>query len=308
MLPFEEAEQALRTSAVAAETQRDILVAEGPEASSYLHGQLSQNVDQLAEGTSAWSLLLEPTGRVTGWGRITRVGPEAFWIDFDPGTGEAVLARLERFKLGTKATFDLRTSVPTVAVRGPQSPQGDDLRRAAQSAADTIVADVGWPGTNGADLLAATLEALGPALEDLGVALVSPDVIELERVEAGRPAMGAEFGEKTIPAETGVVDRSADFAKGCYVGQELVARIDSRGNNTPRRVHPVRLAAGTVPAIGDELRVDGESVGVFTSVAAATDHVAALASVKRGVEAPAAAVVTVDGNEVPARIEPIHWA
>lgn len=313
MLSFDESEHALRNEAMAAEIVRDVVVVEGPEAAGYLHGQLSQNVEGLAEGASAWSLLLEPVGRVTSWLRITRVGSEEYWLDTDPGAGEATLARLERFKLRTKATFALSTSLPSIAIRGTNSPAAISFAADLDSMTHRVIAvDLDWPGSIGVDLLGADLAgadqtALTNLLAEAGVPLGDQAVIELERVESGRPAMGAEFAEKTIPAETGVVDRSADFTKGCYVGQELVARVDSRGNNTPRTVHPVRLAAGMAPIIGSDLVVDGAPIGVITSVASGRDHVAALASIKRGVEVPLAAQVEIDGQLAMAEVSAVHW-
>lgn len=305
-LTLEQSERALRSTAVAAVSSRDVVVVDGPEAASYLQGQMSQNVERLAEGSSAWSLLLEPTGRVTSWCRITRLSPELFWIDTDPGAGEPTLERLERFKLRTKATFELRPAVPMIAVRGPLSPSAADMAPAVGEGCVAI--DLEWPGAIGVDLLGVDPGEFGEVLASRDIPVGPPAIAEVERVESGRPAMGHEFGEKTIPAETGIVDQSADFTKGCYVGQELVARVDSRGNNTPRTVHPVRLAAGNVPSVGDELWVDGSPVGVFTSVASASGHVAGLASIKRGTEIPTTATVEIDGEQVSAEISTVHWS
>ncbi len=318
-LSFEESEKAFREAAIAAPARRDVLVIDGPEAAGYLQGQISQNAEGLDEGTSAWTLLLEPNGRVTAWGRLSRVGPETFWFDTDEGAGSVTLERLERFKLRTKATFALHESVPTVVVRGPETPSASDLYAAVSDALadastgsdlDRVVAvQLDWSTSVGVDLLGLDLwvTEVADALASAGLALGDAAIVDLDRVEAGRPAMGHEFGEKTIPAETGVVQRSVDFTKGCYVGQELVARIDSRGNNTPRSVNSARLAPGHVPRVGDELLLDGEPVGLITSVAVATDHVAALASIKRGVEVPAQLTLEVDGAPVMASVEAPHW-
>jgi folate-binding protein YgfZ len=102
---------------------------------------------------------------------------------------------------------------------------------------------------------------------------------EAARIEAGWPAMGAEIvpGE-TIPAETGIAPVAVDFKKGCYPGQELVERMDSRGADAPRRLRILDVADGAAP--GDPIEVDGRSVGVLTSVAGRR----ALGYVKRGVE------------------------
>jgi len=99
--------------------------------------------------------------------------------------------------------------------------------------------------------------------------------LERLRVEVAWPAMGAEILEGTIPGETGILDGAVSFTKGCYPGQELVERMDSRGAGAPRGLVPVSVAAGSAP--GDAVVVDGVEIGVLTSVAGEV----AIASVKR---------------------------
>lgn len=125
---------------------------------------------------------------------------------------------------------------------------------------------------------------------------------ERRRITAGVPALGRELDEHTIPAEAGaaVIQRSVSFTKGCYTGQELVARVDSRGSNTPRKLRRLSIESGIVEA-GASLSVGGREVGRLTSVAAAGAGAVALAYVKR--DAPAEAFdAQVDG--LAARVEP----
>ena len=109
-----------------------------------------------------------------------------------------------------------------------------------------------WPGVEGVDLLGPD-GAPGIDLPEAG-----PEALEALRVEAGVPAMGAEVHEGTIPAELGqwVIDASVSFTKGCYTGQELVARIDSRGGNVPRPVRGLLLDGAA--SVGAAVLVDGE--------------------------------------------------
>lgn len=306
MLNLTESEVALRSGRVAAVTVRDIVVVDGPEAASYLHGQVSQNIEGMDIDSSAWTLLLEPAGRVTAWARVSRLSEEVFWIDVDVGAGEAMLARLVRFKLRTKATFELRSDVESTAIRGPEALTVVEIRSklGESPSGDAVVAGLEWPKSSGADVLGLDAET---AHVLLGLELGDPAVVELERIESGRPAMGREFAEKTIPAETGVVNHSADFAKGCYVGQELVARVDSRGNNTPRTVHPASMQTALVPAAGAELTLAGDLVGTVTSAAARAEGVAALVSIKRGVEIPAVLQVGVEGELVDIAVAEVDW-
>ncbi len=255
---------------------RDVVIAEGPETAGYLHGQLSQDITGLVVGDSAWSLLLEPQGKIVALLRVTRSADDRFLLDVDSGWGEAVVTRLTRFKLRTKCELTLQTW-PGIAWRGPG---------AAAIAADApIVAPAGWTGIEATDVV-------GPDV--VGEASIDAHQYETLRIAARWPAMGAELDSSTIPAASGIVEESVSFTKGCYTGQELVARIDSRGSNTPTRLvrvvadPPVRLA------VGDRLTVAGEAAGVITS-ASATEPIA-LAYVKRAVEVPGRADVN-DGEE-----------
>ena len=201
--------------------ERDVVRIEGPDAEAYLQGQLSQDVAALGDGGSVWTFVLQPQGKVDAWFRLTRLGDGVFEADIDAGHGEALLARLQRFLLRTKAELSAAT-VPMVAVRGG----------VIEAPAGSRAADPAWPGITGVDLLGADV------LPD-GVAPWTLEDLERTRIECGVPAMGAELTEATIPAEAGVVGRSVSFTKGCFTGQELVARIDSRGGNVPRHLRGV---------------------------------------------------------------------
>lgn len=219
--------------------ERDVIDVTGPDAASYLQSQLSQDLRPMIDGDRAWSFVLQPTGKVEALVRVHRISAEHLRVDVDHGFGEIVLARLARFKIRVAADLALST-VPCVAVRGGDTP---------------------------VDLLGD--EAVPPS----GVAQGSLADFELARIEAVWPAMGAEIvpGE-TIPAETGVTDVAVSFTKGCYPGQELVERMDSRGASAPRLLQRVAVAVGTEP--GDSL---ADGAGIVTSV----QGTAALALVKR---------------------------
>ena len=117
------------------------------------------------------------------------------------------------------------------------------------------------------------------------------------RVAAVWPAMGRELDDKTIPGETGLIDRAVSFTKGCYTGQELVARIDSRGGNVPRHLRRLVLGADGVPE-GAAVEVDGKERGRLTSVEGGE----ALAYVQRDVVPPADVEVVWDGGRTTAQV------
>jgi folate-binding protein YgfZ len=271
-----------------------VVSAQGPEAGAYLQGQLSQDVASLAVGASTWSLLLAPTGKLDAWLRVTRTDEEAYLLDLPGSDPAAVLARLERFKLRT--AVDLEVLDRTVlAVRGPGA---EALARGAAGPGD-LVLPAGWPGVEGVDVI-----GQAPAVP-AGVAEVAFVDLEALRVECGVPLLGAELGPETIPAEAGawVIEASVDFAKGCFTGQELVARIDSRGGVVPRPVRALRIAGSSVPPAGACLRSGGKDVGRVTSSARSPAlGPVALGIVARAVEPGGEVTVCWDGQESTATV------
>jgi folate-binding protein YgfZ len=275
--------QAMRSSVVAFELVRDVASVSGPDARSWLQGQLSQDVLGIERGEAVDSLLLGPEGRIVALVRVSAPGEDELWMDCEQGLGEAVIERLRRFKLRVKAdltSFECRG----LALRGPRA--GEVAARAGE-AADLSALPWRWSGDDGWDLL-------GPSVvlpED--VPLGSDEAAAAARIAAGIPRHGRELTDRTIPHEVGVVERAVSFTKGCYTGQELVARLDSRGARTPRRlrgvVFPDFAAASGSPEAGTELRSAGKVVGELTSVAMspATGSPIALALVRREVDPPA---------------------
>jgi folate-binding protein YgfZ len=252
----------------AAWIERDVVRAHGPDTTTFLQGQLSQDIESMASGDSRWSLLLAPTGKVDAWLRVTKVGDDDdFFLDTDGGWGDAIVTRLERFKLRTKCELEPVSGWQCLAVRGT-------------TLDDPTARQIVWPGVEGVDLL--------------GQAVTSPAHLGLDqgayerlRIESGVPAMGRELTDATIPVEAGqwLIDASVSFTKGCYTGQELVARIDSRGGNAPRPVRGLRLSA---PApVGAEITLDGKHVGNITS----SHDTVALAPLPRSVVPPAEVLV-----------------
>jgi folate-binding protein YgfZ len=257
----------------AAALDRDVVVVRGPDAATYLQGQLSQDVAALDVGASAFSLLLQPQGKVDAWVRVTRLADDAFALDVDAGWGEHVLARLKRFLLRVKVDLEV-VDWPVTAVLDGAGPVPDGAWQ--------VVAELGGGGV---DLLNAGIPE--------GATVVA-DYDDL-RIRAGVPRMGRELDESTIPAAAGIVDRSVSFTKGCYTGQELVARIDSRGDKVPTKLR--RLTGDVVD--GATLHVGDREVGRVTSVGRGV----ALAYVRREVEPPADVEARWDGGGTTVRIE-----
>lgn len=242
--------------------RRDVVSVRGSDSVSYLQGQISQDVEQLAVGESSWSLILQPQGKVDAWFRITRSATDSFLLDVDEGFGELLLARLRRFLLRVDVELDLNT-------------WDFHAHSAPVQAGSPIVAPASW---------GSGFDVIGPDLPNPDEDSMSEQDYDERRIRAGVPAMGAELTSDTIPAEAGVVEMSVSFTKGCYTGQELVARMNSRGNNAPRRLRVVE-GGGEPPDVGASLFADGSEIATVTSVAPATgdspDTWVALAFVKR---------------------------
>lgn len=294
----------LTTEPAAVRLERDIVRVSGADAVSYLQGQISQDVAALAEGQSAWSLVLQPQGKVDAWFRITRVPADSdaedgddgpvFALDLDAGFADQLIDRLNRFKLRVKVDID-RVDGDMVAVR-TNSPSEDFVSAQSQSRSDGPYVDLMAPPFSGTGV---DLIGRGLAVPDQ-LTEVSAEAYEILRIEAGMPKMGAELTENTIPAAAGIVDLSASFTKGCYTGQELVARVDSRGSNTPTHLRVLRSEGEML--VGD---VIGDDQGTITSAAAhPLGGSVALGYVKRSVDVPCS--LSVGGTE--AAITPVPSA
>jgi tRNA-modifying protein YgfZ len=288
----------LRTSVAGRALDRDVVRVAGPDAAGYLQGQLSQDVDALAVGGGRESLLLSPQGRVDAYLRVAKLADDEFVLDVEGGFGEAVIARLERFRLRTKVDFDPLDWVCT-GLRGPNAREVVD--------GDPVVRlDADWPSLPGIDLLGPR-----PAGSDLPWVAVGTedcprDAWEAARIEAGQPVLGREIDERTIPAEVGVVERTVSFTKGCFTGQELVARLDARGSNVARRLCGVVVRGSAWRAeelvgtgVWSDGGGDGREVGRLSSAAwsPGLEAIVSLAVLHRSVVPPGPVLLRPDPSE-----------
>lgn len=283
----------MRSGAGGVLMDRDVVMVGGADASGYLQGQISQDVESVAAGESAWSLILQPQGRIDAWFRLTRLGSDEFFLDVDAGHGAGLVERLERFRLRVNVEVEGLSGWRMLAIRGTQASSAAG-EMAAVAAEGSVWAAVDWPGYEGVDQL---FSGPGPDAAAWPDGLSEADRADLEvlRIRAGWPIMGAEIGPRTIPAELGpsLISKSVSFTKGCYTGQELVARIDSRGGNVPRPLRLIEIADAGDLVLGAAVTVDGETVGEITSAAfdPAAGLTVALGPVHRRVEPPAAVAV-----------------
>lgn len=260
--------------------ERDVVVVQGPDAERYLHSQLSQQIEGMPVRSSRHSLLLQPTGRLDAVLRVTRFEDTVFVLDSEPGTAETVVARLNRFKIRIDASIE-QLPWQCVALRG------DGARALAESLgrvpSDGWPVDAWWGGNDSVDLLGATVDLVD------GFGEMSVGEFDALRVRAHWPLVGVDIEPGCIPAETGLLSVAVSFSKGCYPGQELVERMDSRAATAPRELRAACVAAGT--RAGDPFVVDGTESGTVTSVA--------------DTEAGATAIVRVSRDAV-ASTSPLH--
>ncbi len=212
---------------------RDVVSVEGPDALTYLQSQLSQDLRDLDVGASTYSLVLQPAGKVEVLVRVLRSGAESFVLDTDLGAGEALLARLARFKIRVKAEL-APLDWSCIAVRGAS----------AVEAPEGVWMVTAWRGD---------VDLLGPAvMPPAGIREGTDAELLAARVEAVWPVAGVDYEVgAAIPASLGVTAEAVSFTKGCYPGQELVERMDSRGAQAPRSLQVIDVPPGTAP--GDEV-------------------------------------------------------
>ncbi len=279
-------------------SERGKLALTGREAKSFLQGQVTNDVEALSPGEGCYAAFLTPKGKMLGDLRILDAGDEIL-LDTERVALQELFNMIRRFSIGFDVELHKRTlESGLLSLLGPESEAvagGGGLGELEHSNSAVTVGGIEARAIRtdlGIDLLcdAANVDGLRAAL---GVAAVSEAVAECLRVERGRPRFGVDLDDTVIPQEAGLNERAVSFTKGCYVGQETVARLHYRGKPN-RHLRGLRLTE--VTQTGDELTYDGRAVGRLGSVALSPRFgPIGLAIVRR--EAPVGSVVAVgDGT------------
>jgi folate-binding protein YgfZ len=222
----------------------------GPAAEEFLDRMVSNDVAALGPGEACEALLLTPKARVIAPLVVLRRAHDDYLLLTEPELGERVRSELLRARFATKVEAELEQHTSHVVFGG----EGIET------------ADYGEPA---AEVLDTELELT-----------VTEEELELLRIRAGTPAWGKEIDDRVLPAEAGLTERAVSFTKGCYPGQEPIARLHYRGHaNRGLRV----LSLAPAPEPGDELAYEGKVVGRITSVAPVDSGALALAFVRREV-------------------------
>jgi tRNA-modifying protein YgfZ len=236
---------------------RGLLVVGGPDAADYLQGQLTNDTEAIAPGAWIYAALLDRKGHMQADMRVLRPGdgPE-LWLDLEPEGLAAASRHLQTYKIGRQVEVSDESDGHTLlSLIGPRA---TEIARAVES--------VALRSGEGVDLIvpASERDRIDEALLAAGAVEVSAEAAEILRIEAGRPRFGAEMDTGTMPAEAGIVERAVSFTKGCYIGQETVARLHYKGRPN-RHLRGLKLSAPAQP--GESLRLGEKEVGSLGSSA-----------------------------------------
>jgi folate-binding protein YgfZ len=237
----------------------------GPDAASYLNRMVSNEVEALDVGGSCEALLLTPKARVIATMVVWRRGADDFLLLSEPGSGERIARELLRSRFAAKCEIALEEHA-SIVVLG-----------AAELATDRHKLPTLDYGVPAVELVDEEPPAEATPVEE-------PE-LELERlrIRARTPRLGRELDDRVMPAEAGLEERAISFTKGCYPGQEPVARLHYRGHPN-RGLRVLALDGGELRAYDAELSLEGKVVGRVTSAAPDPEHgVVALAYVRREV-------------------------
>jgi folate-binding protein YgfZ len=259
---------------------RDFVAVRGPDAEDYLQRMVSNDVAALARGEACDALLLTAKARVIAPLRVLRRTADDFLLLTEAGLGTTVRDHLLQFRFAARATIEPEEHVASLLLgEGVPRPDGASV---------LPTSEYGVPGYEVLDAEPAT--DTNPL-----------DEAELERmrIEAGTPRFGFEIDDRVLPAEAGLVERAVSLSKGCFPGQEPIARLHYRGHAN-RSLRALSLSTSELPERDADVRFGDKVVGRVTSAAPADGRVVALAYVRS--EVPADAELAV-GNAV---ARPLH--
>jgi len=257
--PYAEQRTLTRATGQVDRSHRDIVRVTGPDRLSWLHSLTTQDLEHLQPGTSAQALVLSPQGHIEHHLTLADDGT-ALWAHVEPGTAASLLAFLQsmRFLLRVEpaeVTGDFAVLTLMGPARPATAPEG-----AVIGMADSFGMDIVVPRER--------LPEISAALEHDGAVVAGLDAYEALRIAAHRPRLGLDTDHRTLPHEVGWIEIAVHLTKGCYRGQETVARVHNLGH-PPRRLVFLHLdgSEDRLPGHGDPVTRDDTPVGFTGSVA-----------------------------------------
>jgi folate-binding protein YgfZ len=254
--------RALREEAGFLPRRRAALIVRGPDGAEYLQGQLTNDIEALAPEQGRYAALLDRKGHIQADMRVLHLQTGELWLDLEHAAAETALKHLRTYSVGRDVEIeDVGERWSIVSLIGPRAGElsgfeglGPEHAQRHRVWEDTEVLAVATD--IGVDLItqAERAETLSALLTGAGATVVSEEAAEIVRAESGRPRFGIDMGPEFMPAEAGITDRAVDFEKGCYIGQEPVARLHYRGKPN-RTLRGLRLSEpadhGTPLLLGD---------------------------------------------------------
>jgi folate-binding protein YgfZ len=303
-------------TAFADRSDRGFVLVSGPDAFSFLQVLVSADLDRLVDGTGTDSLLLQPQGKLDVAFRLlcaTGPSPDApgtvegavAALDCDPGLSAQLTASLLKYRIRVKAeVFDGTGDLAMISLLSGAAPE-PPVALPVEVHAHVIDGALRFVRTrHGYDVIGpfAAIEQYVHALAAQGVTEADAEAYEAWRIDHGIAMQPFDLDDSTIPQEAFLEQDAVSFTKGCFIGQELVCRIDSRGHvNRFLRTIDV-LDDGPRPVPGAEIVVDDKVVGSLTSVTPEGVAPVALGYVRREVQPPADVQIRVDDAVVAGRL------
>jgi folate-binding protein YgfZ len=266
---------------------RSRIVLTGEDRVRLLNGQVTNNIKDLPVGSGCYATLITNKGRLQSDANIYILANEIL-LDFEPGLTAAVTKRLEGYIIADDVQLvDAAPHYGLLTAQGPRAWEAIQQIELGLARPDKVFAwtSINEPtlgeiycmnqprlGTTGFDLfvptaaLAAVFDKLVGAARTAGGRACGWTALEIARIEAGIPRFGAEMDETNLPPEAGIADRAISYTKGCYIGQEVIARIRTYGQ-VAKALRGLRFADGVnpLPIKGDKLLVNGKEVGYVVS-------------------------------------------
>jgi folate-binding protein YgfZ len=293
-------------------SNRGKLLLKGSEAAEYLQGQLTNDIEVLEPGDGCYAALLDRKGHMQADMRVLNLSAVPFpeisgeensgviWVETEPEAVEAARRHLDMYKIGREVTLeDVSGRYTILSLIGPRSVELAGSAALPEHASQPISVEgvecLAVGTALGIDLIApaADSERLRATLAAAGTPEVDPGAAEIVRIETGTPRFGSEMDTATMPAEAGIVAAAVNFEKGCYIGQETVARLHYKGKPN-RHLRGLRLSAPAGP--GTALSLGEKEVGKLGGSCVSPVHgPIALAIVRREAEPGAELAVGEDG-------------
>lgn len=291
----------------------------GPDRERFFGGMITAAVEGLAAGRGAFGFITDVRGRILASATVLAL-EDRLWLEIPKGRGRTIIEHLEKYIVTDQVEILPLGDMASVRVAGPKA--ADVLADLGAGAASELAEPWAHAQVEILDYQARLVReghspvpafslwqssAIAPLLaEDLvdaGIPRIGAEATEALRIEHGHPLWGVDYDDANLPQETGI-ENAVDYEKGCYLGQEIVARLHYRGQPA-RRMCRLVFESGHTPAAGAEIRFDGRAAGTITSVCRSPRDKTGIGLAllpRRAVESLPEAKVQVEGRD--ARFQP----